>query len=314
MECSDWMNMVQIILIIISIFLLLIITTGFVISQLILYPKVRDEKTIYEREIRSNRFPEAFDTEVEKEELWIESEYGYRLSCYVLENELTKKTENRKKIAVFCHGYKASKTASMVYAKILMDLGYTAIIYDHRNHGNSDKKFTSMGYYERYDLKTMIDWCFLQYGQDIHIITYGESMGAATVLSHLEIDDRVTATIADCGYSDLGDLLKHQLRKYLHLPYQPFLPVAKVFIQLRAGFKVKEVSPKAGALLSKTPILFIHGDSDDYVPTQMSVDMYEQRAGEKELFLQKDAKHALACVVDYDRYYQVVHDFIKRLG
>ena len=45
----------------------------------------------------------------------------------------------------------------------------------------------------------------------------------------------------------------------------------------------------------------------------MSVDMYEQRVGVKELFLQKEAKHALACVVDYDRYYQVVHDFINKV-
>jgi fermentation-respiration switch protein FrsA (DUF1100 family) len=307
------MNMVQIILIIVSILLLLMVATGFVISQLILYPKVRDELAIYEREIRTKRFPEEFYKELEKEEVWIQSEYGYRLSCYVLENELTKQPANRNKIAIFCHGYKASKTASMVYAKILMDLGYTAIVYDHRNHGNSDKKFTSMGYYEKFDLKTIVDWCFKRYGQEIQIITHGESMGSATVLGHLSIDDRVTAAIADCGYSDLGDLLKHQLRNYFHLPYQPFLPIAKVFIKLRGGFKVSEVSPKTGALQSKTPILFIHGDSDDYVPTKMSVDMYEQRTGEKELFLQKDAKHALACVVDYDRYYQVVQDFVTKV-
>jgi fermentation-respiration switch protein FrsA (DUF1100 family) len=229
----------------------------------------------------------------------------------VLENELTKKPENRTKIAVFCHGYKASKTASIVYAKILMELGYSAVVYDHRNHGNSDKKFTSMGYYEKYDLKTILDWCFIRFGKDIHIITHGESMGSATVLGHLAIDDRVTAAIADCGYSDLGDLLKHQLKTYFHLPYQPFLPVAKVFIKLRGGFRVSEVSPKVGALQSKTPILFIHGDRDDYVPTRMSVDMYEQRTGEKTLFLQKDAKHALACVVDYDRYCQVIQDFVR---
>lgn len=310
---SDRMNMIQIILMILSILLILILTTGFVISQLILYPKVRDEKAIYEREMKTKRYPEVFYKGLEKEELWIESEYGYRLSCYVLNNELTKKQENRNKIAVFCHGYKASKTASIVYAKILMDLGYTAIIYDHRNHGNSDKKFTSMGYYEKYDLKTVIDWCYHCYGKEVQIITHGESMGAATVLSHLEIDHRVTAAIADCGYSDLGELLKHQLRSYYHLPCQPFLSIAKFFINLRAGFKVCDVSPITGALQSKTPILFIHGDSDDYVPTQMSVDMYEQRVGVKELFLQKEAKHALACVVDYDRYYQVVHDFINKV-
>jgi fermentation-respiration switch protein FrsA (DUF1100 family) len=303
--------MVEIILLVLSGLLGLIVITGFAISQHLLHPKVRDEKEVYQRELITKRFPEEFYYRLAKEEVWIDSEYGYRLSCIVLENQLTRQSENKHKIAVFCHGYKCSKTASVVYAKILMDLGYTAIIYDHRNHGNSDKKFTSMGYYEKNDLKTMIDWCYQRFGEEITIITHGESMGSATVLGHLAIDHRVTATISDCGYSDLGELLQHQLKTYFHLPYRPLLPVANVFLKLRGGFNIHEVSPKVGAIESKTPILFIHGDCDNHVPTWMSISMFQQRLGPKQLYLTKGAKHASACVVDYDGYCQVVQAFVR---
>lgn len=281
------------------------------ITQMILYPKVRDEEAVCQREIKNRRFPAEFYESLVKEEVWIDSLYGYRLSCTILESETTKQYHNRHKIAVFCHGYKCSKTASIVYAKMLMELGYTAILYDHRNHGKSGKRFTSMGYYEKYDLKTVIDWCYQRFGETIKIVTHGESMGSATVLSHLTIDQRVTATIADCGYSDLNDLLKHQLKTYFHLPYQPFLPVVTLLFKLRGGFYTRDVSPKKGALQCKTPILFIHGDGDNYVPTWMSVTMYQQRTGPKHLYISKGTQHAMSCADDYEKYCQVVREFIQ---
>lgn len=298
------------IFIIIGILCGLIVISGFVVSQLILYPRVRNEEAVYRREIETKRFPEEFYSGLDKEEVWIQSDYGYSLSCTILDNEITRSAEHKHKIAIFCHGYKCSKTASIVYAKILMELGYTALIYDHRNHGSSGKKFTSMGFYEKHDLKKIVDWCYKHYGKKIQVVTHGESMGSATVLSHLTIDQRVTAVIADCGYSDLIDLLKHQLKTYCHLPSQPFLFLSILFIKLRGGFYAKEVSPQLGAYHSKTPILFIHGDSDNYVPTWMTVKMYEKRSGPKQLFLSRGAKHALSCVADYEKYCQVIREFI----
>ena len=39
------------------------------------------------------------------------------------------------------------------------------------------------------------------------------------------------------------------------------------------------------------PILFIHGNADDYVPTYMGVELYESYRGEKELLLIDGAGH-----------------------
>lgn len=293
----------------IIIFLLLLAT--FLLSNVILKPRVKTPEDIYKREVEYGRIVPDLYERMEKTKVQIPSRYGYSLSAVILEDEITKKEENRNKIAVLCHGYTYGKLGAIVYAQILMDLGFTSIIYDHRNHGESGKKYTTMGYYEKYDLETVIDWCYANFGRDIRIVTHGESMGAATVLDYLNMKDNVSLVIADCGYSDLKTLLRHQMKTIFHIPPFIFMPLANLCLKLRAGFFIREVSPIEGVRKSKTPILFIHGDQDTYVPYQMSIQMFEECKAPKKLYLAKGAIHANSVVVDYEQYKQVVRDFIK---
>ena len=78
-----------------------------------------------------------------------------------------------------------------------------------------------MGYYEKFDLQTIIDWFYIKYDGNVSIVTHGESMGAATVLSHIAIDGRVNLIISDCGFSDFNELAKHIVKNIYHLPQFP---------------------------------------------------------------------------------------------
>jgi len=305
-----------IILGVIFIILTLFVVASWVLSNNILQPNVIDYEKLYQREIEEGRLTEKIYQSWQKEDFTIRSRYGYDLSCQLINNEESKEQleypNGKINLAVICHGYTCGKYSSMMYAELFLKRGFTVLTYDHRNHGLSGKAFTTMGYYEKFDLQTVLDWCSEKYGTNLAIVTHGESMGAATVLSHLAIDGRVRCTIADCSYSSLNELIEYQLKNYYHLPKFPFMQIASIIIKLRAGFWLNDVNPLVGAVQSNAPILFIHGLDDDYIPCSMSKDMYDAKQGKKELYLAPNAKHAQACQKNRKEYEKVLNDFLDQ--
>lgn len=308
--------MQMIIFIIFIIVVCLFVLASWILTNILIKPKTIPYEDLYEREKANGRLDSEWYDSLDKKDFNIKSRYGYMLSCQLLNNELSSEQFSQKKekikIAIICHGYTSGKYGSVIYSKLYLKRGITVLTYDHRNHGLSGKAFTSMGYYEKFDLQTVIDWCYENYGTNLAIITHGESMGAATVLSHLTIDGRVRCVISDCAYSNLRDLLGYQINKYYHLPAFPFLPIAKVIIKLRAGFWITDVAPMKGVISTNAPILFIHGGNDTYVPYSMSLDMYEKKPDKKEMYLVPGASHAVSILTEPIEYEKVLNAFLDK--
>lgn len=303
-------------IIILTIILLIILVISWILANLIIKPKVIDYGKLYDFEVEAGRLDEQLYDSWHKEEFTIRSTYGYSLSCMLINNELSKKQFNqpnkKKKIAIILHGIKKGKLSSMVYAKYFLERGITVLVYDQRNHGLSDKAYTTMGYYEKFDLQTIIDWCYIKYDGNVSIITHGESMGAATVLSHLAIDGRVNLVIADCGFSDFIELTKYIVKNKYHLPQFPFVFLSSLLITLRARFPIKHVVPKDALMITDKPILFIHGLDDDFIPSSMSEDMYNIKPENKEIFLVPGAGHAKSVTTDPEGYKEALNDFLGK--
>ncbi len=293
------------------------------LSDLIVKPRMLPYGKGCQREVNCNKVDTEEYYSWEKEIFTLKSDYGYRISCELLDGRSqvgrgdTRNGDQRKntteKIAILCHGLGYAKYSGIKYAKMFFRLGYRVIIYDHRNHGYSGKAHTSMGFYERYDLKKLVDWCYDRYGKKCTIVTHGESMGAATVLMHLGIDHRVNFAIADCAYSDLTQLLCHQLKQYYHLPCI-LIPIESFLTYLRAGFWYNEVSPIRVIRHSLTPVLFIHGKIDNLVPADMTRQMYHNKKKNKAMYLVAGAKHAGSYCKNSREYEKMVERFLKRFS
>jgi len=313
----------------IKIFLLWFGTSLWWISSMIVRPKRLSCERIYRMEVKDGKFNEELYKRTKKEKFTILSDYGYYLSCELLDGTGSKENGTESKasgrdvsdssgtvrkpipIAILCHGFCQSKYRSLTYAEIFLRLGFIVIIYDHRNHGLSGKAYTTMGYYEKFDLKKLVDWCYDTYGPDCQIVTHGESMGAATVLLHLGIDNRVVCTIADCAYSDLKELLIHQFKYYYHMP-KFLIPLESLVTYLRAGFRFADVSPISVVSRTEKPVLFIHGKKDNYVPTEMSKKMYACKKNNKALYLVANAGHTKSCATNRKGYEEKVVRFINK--
>ena len=64
---------------------------------------------------------------------------------------------------------------------------------------------------------------------------------------------------------------------------------------------------------SKTPTLFIHGVSDDFVPATMMAELYEAARCPKDFLWVPKAGHAESVSVDTKLYWDTVDGFVCRL-
>ncbi len=276
------------------------------LTDLVLKPKHLSCNRSFRMEAALGKFnPEAYQ-KTKKQWFMVRSEFGYSLSCELLEPE-----RDCDKLAILCHGFSHSKYGSLIYAELFLQLGYKVLIYDHRNHGFSGKAFTTMGYFEKYDLKRIVDWCYSRFGPKIKLVTHGESMGGATVLMHAGIDSRIRCVISDCAYSDLKQLLIHQMKTYYHLP-KLLIPVESLITYLRAGFWYREVSPIKVVSRTDHPVLFIHGKKDEFVPVYMAKQMYDCKKDKKAIYLVAGAAHAQSCLKNRSGYARVMEGFLEK--
>lgn len=242
------------------------------------------------------------------EEFKISSKYGYKLSGIYLQD-----TSDSDNTVIICHGLGANKWRMLPLADMYLDFGWNVVLYDHRNHGDSGGEDISYGYYEKDDLQTIVEYV-KQKNPDETIIVHGESLGAATALQHAyqnESSKDVSLYVSDCGYSDLNELFSHRLSEDYNLPNIFFVEFASLFAKLRAGFYFGDVSPIEHMKEIDTPILFIHGGKDDYVPTYMSEEMFERKTGDKKLFIVPDAGHAESFTKDRNGYVKAVGEFLS---
>jgi hypothetical protein len=297
-----------IIFLIIIAFFIAIFVIGWHFSNIILHPRVSKYNYTYNYEIEKGNIQIDKFSKLEKQEIYIDSIYDYKIHGFFFPNN------HAKKVIILCHGITWSLYGSVKYMDMFLKRGFAVLIYDHRNHGLSGGKDTSFGYYEKFDLKKCTDWLYNNLGKGIIVGLHGESMGAGTALQNIEIDTRIKFCIDDCGYSDAEDLFIHRLAKDYNIKKIFLIKLASRICKMRAGWSFKDVSPITSLPKVSIPILFIHGEKDDYVPIFMCKQMYSVKNGYKDIYIAQGAGHAQSYSQNSNEYEKRVHSFLKDIN
>ncbi|MBO0411364.1 alpha/beta hydrolase [Enterococcus hulanensis] len=233
---------------------------------------------------------------------------GLKLSAYYLPAE-----KDQHKTAIIAHGYMGQASDMPQYAKIYHDLGYNVLMPDARGHGKSEGDYIGFGWHERKDYLQWIDRVVKKDPQS-EIVLHGVSMGGATVMmtSGEKLPDNVKAFVEDCGYSSVKGELNYQLKQMFNLPSFPLIPVTSLVTKIRAGYFFGEADAIKQLNKNKRPMLFIHGDKDDFVPYSMLAEVYAATKGPKEQYVVHGAKHAEALSSDPSMYQKKVTEFIQK--
>src|SRR5699024_2754873 len=109
-----------------------------------------------------------------------------------------------------------------------------------------------------------------------------------------ELPSEVKAIVADSSYSTVKSELAHQLKHIYNLPAFPLLEVTSAVTKVRADWTFEEADIRSQVEKNDLPLLIIHGDTDDLVPTSMAQEIYDAAQSEKELWLVPNAGHTKA--------------------
>ena len=271
-----------------------------------MYMKKKDNDFIVNREKEAGRLDPVSYENLTKQEITIPSPYGYDLKAILVEPFDT------KKYIIISHGVTENKTSSIKYMNLFLERGFNGIIYDHRRHGESGGKNTSFGYYEKFDLKQIVDWLKREKGKDILLGIHGESMGAATMILYAGgIEDGADFYIADCPFSDFKELLDYVIKQEIKLPGKVFIPIANLFLRARARYSIKDISPISVIDKIKSPMLFIHSKKDDFILPEMTQKLFDKKKGPKKLFFAVNGTHAQSYNENKEAYEKAVDDFLK---
>lgn len=219
-------------------------------------------------------------------------------------------------LEILFHGYRGNSERDLsAGVERCFALGRNALIVDHRASGESEGKTITFGILERKDCLSWADFAVRRFGSGVKIILTGISMGAATVMMAVgeELPKNVVCVLADCGYSSPKEIIKKVMGD-LKLPAALFYPFVKLGAKLFGGFDLEETSAMEAVKRAKVPVIFIHGESDDFVPCDMSRSLYEACVSPKKIMTVPGAGHGTAYLKDREAYLSALRDFEKECG
>lgn len=238
-------------------------------------------------------------------------EGGYRLHAVYAPASDPAKAQGT---AIVIHGYTDNHICFMNLVRMYRDdLNYNVLAPDLHYHGYSEGRAVQMGWLDRLDI---IRWIYLAHNvwNDGFMVIHGVSMGGATTMmvSGEDLPEYVRAFVDDCGYSSVWDQYSHNLKQMFHLPPFPVLNSASIVCKHKYGWSFKEASSVDQLAKCDRPMLFIHGDKDDFVPTEFVYKNYEAKVkGYKDLWLAPGSEHAMAYKDHPEEYTGRVRDFLE---
>jgi pimeloyl-ACP methyl ester carboxylesterase len=237
----------------------------------------------------------------------------------------------RRGMIIFAHEFKSDRHSALRYCAPLLEAGYDVFTFDFRGHGDSD---CETGYKprqwaterEQADMLGAIALVedYLQQAQrPSEVGLFGISRGAcAAILASAGLPG-VKAIVADGAFSS-DTILEYYMKRWstifakVRLVAEFHPPVFWTFLRwllFRAcsrKFDCRFPSVRKFLRRLNTPIMFIHGEKDSYIPVQQSQMLYHMANKPRYLWIVGGAKHNQSALVEPERYALRIQAFFDR--
>eukprot|EP00928_Gymnodinium_smaydae_P028546 TRINITY_DN2173_c0_g1_i1.p1 TRINITY_DN2173_c0_g1~~TRINITY_DN2173_c0_g1_i1.p1 ORF type:complete len:463 (-),score=78.29 TRINITY_DN2173_c0_g1_i1:138-1526(-) len=224
-----------------------------------------------------------------RKDLSIKTRRGTTLACsHFLPQREANEALRRYPVVVYLHGNSSSRLEALNIVGGMIAARIAVFCFDASGCGHSDGAYVSLGWHERDDLATVVE--YLRKSPFCGPVgLWGRSMGAVTVLLHADRDPSLGALCLDSPFANFTRLAEEMTsfeNTALPVPrwlVKALLEVARARVRVLAGFDVEDVSAKDHVRGIFVPALFMHGREDNFISPVHSRDLYNGYAGDKEL-------------------------------
>jgi uncharacterized protein len=186
-------------------------------------------------------------------------------------------------VILIAHGHGGARNADLF--RLFTRLGYGALAWDFRAHGQSGGEFSSLGYLEARDVEAALDYALAQPGVRA-VGAYGESMGAGAVIHAAARRSEIGAVVVDSAFTSLDDQLRHT---YTGTRWTPFIRLAA---QLRTGVRFQQHRPiDSIGEISPRPVFILQGLGDTIVDPASGQALYEAAGEPRQLWAEPNVGH-----------------------
>ncbi len=195
---------------------------------------------------------------------------------------------------LLCHGNGGNIAYTLDSIITFNELGLNCLIFDYRGYGASQGKPTEEGTY--IDVQAAYDWLIKEKKlQPSDIILCGKSLGGS-IAAHLASNVDARGLIIESSFTSYADI------------GQKFYPYMPVRLFARYGFKTRDYLKKVNC-----PVLIIHSRSDEIVPFELGLRLYEEAAKEPKEFLEIFGGHNDGFLHSGQVYREGLNNWIKFL-
>jgi len=205
--------------------------------------------------------------------------------------------EAGKPTLLYLHGSRWSMSNNLFRIARLRGMGFSVLAIDYRGFGRSDGDLPSEA--QAYaDAQAAWEHLRVREPDPGRRFVFGHSLGGAVAIELATRNGDVAGLIVESTFTSMRDMAAA-------MGYGG-LPIGAVLTQRFDSLdKVARLA---------TPVLFVHGTSDRFVPAEMSERLYAAAPEPKRLLLVENAGHSNATYVDFDRYAAAVRDLVGLAG
>lgn len=221
------------------------------------------------------------------------------------------------KTVILAHGQGGDHVVNYPMAEIYLRNNWNVITYDQRGAGDAGDKKVTFGYYERMDVKALVDYARDEM-QSERIVVHGQSMGAATaalyaVTEHAE--ENIDAVVLDSCFDSMENMFLGVWRGMdgtEGIPEDYIVACGDWYLKKHYDFGFEDADVMEALKEDKIPTLLLQMKRDVMVPNETAEQMFENIVAEEKEICYFDSKHIEGITDDPEGYERAVFSFLEK--